>query len=132
MKEPKHENMEIKSPVEANSGRVTDRGEEPERSGDSMPNIYRFFACNARQNLQADEQESHRRPIRWDELAQHSEVHRFSRGGKCGGCAGKQRVLTWGDPAAERRQEVSRDRSSEQQDGGHMARVNSKPEALKP
>ncbi len=33
------------------------------------------------------------------ELAQHSKAHRFSRGGKCGGRAGKQRVLTWGYPA---------------------------------
>ncbi len=35
---------------------------------------------------------------RGDELAQHNEVGRFSREGKCGGRAGKQRVLTWGDP----------------------------------
>ena len=38
------------------------------------------------------------RPTRWDELAPHSEVIRFRRGGKCGGHAVKQRVLTWGDP----------------------------------
>jgi hypothetical protein len=38
------------------------------------------------------------RPPRCDELAQHSEVGRFSRGGRCGGRAGTQRVLTWGDP----------------------------------
>ena len=42
------------------------------------------------------------RPMRSDELAQHSEVTWFARGGKCGSPeenAGKQRVLTWGDPA---------------------------------
>jgi hypothetical protein len=72
----------------------------------------------ARQNSRADEQEPDRAersetasppglpggrargrpamPTRWEELAQHSEVLRFSRGGKCGGCARKQRVLTWG------------------------------------
>ena len=38
------------------------------------------------------------RPTRADELAPHSEVIRFRRGGKCGGHAVKQRVLTWGDP----------------------------------
>jgi hypothetical protein len=79
VKEPKDENMKIKSPVEANSGRVTDR------------------ARKARRNLRADEQELHRRPARWEELARHSEFHGFSRGGKYDGCAGKQRVLTWGD-----------------------------------
>ena len=38
------------------------------------------------------------RPMRCGELAQHSEAARSSRRGKCGGRAGKQRVLTWGDP----------------------------------
>ena len=36
----------------------------------------------------------------------------FSRGGKCGGRAGKQRVLTWGDPKEEMPWEVSRGHSS--------------------
>jgi len=43
------------------------------------------------------------RPTRLDELAQHSEVIRFCRGGKCGCCAVKQRVLTWGDPRPRKR-----------------------------
>lgn len=42
----------------------------------------------------------------------------FSRGGKCGGCTGRQRVLTWGDPAEEIRWEVSRGCSSGKQAGG--------------
>jgi hypothetical protein len=42
----------------------------------------------------------------------------LDRGGKCGGCAEKQRALTWGDPAAATPWEVSRDRSSERQAGG--------------
>ena len=50
----------------------------------------------AESNLRADEQEPHRRSIRHDELAQHSEVVWFTRGGKCGGCAGKHHALTWG------------------------------------
>jgi hypothetical protein len=72
----------------------------------------------ARRNLRANGQEPHRAersetaspaglpagrarrrpatPIRHDELAQHSEVVWFTRGGKCGGCAGKHRALTWG------------------------------------
>ena len=33
-----------------------------------------------------------------DELAQHSEVAGSCPGGKSDVCAGKQRVLTWGDP----------------------------------
>jgi len=41
----------------------------------------------------------------------------FSRGGKCGGRAGKQRVLTWGDPARATRRGVSRGRSTEQRAG---------------
>ena len=52
------------------------------------------------------------RPTQGDELAQHSEVRRFSRGGKCGGRAGKQRALTWGDPNGATRRGVSRGRSS--------------------
>ena len=35
-----------------------------------------------------------------------------SRGGKCDDCAGKQRVLTWGDPKEEMPWEVSRSHSS--------------------
>ena len=45
-------------------------------------------------------------PTRHDELAptvakamaakQHSEVVWFTRGSKCGGCAGEHRALTWG------------------------------------
>ncbi len=55
-----------------------------------MPRFYSFQACNARRNLRADEQEPHKRPTRRDELARHSEVQRFSRGGKWGGCAGSR------------------------------------------
>lgn len=68
--------------------------------------------------------------MRWDELAQHSEVQRFSRGGKWCGRVRKQRVLTWGDPCRETGEEVSRDRSSEQQAGGHMARLNDETGSL--
>ena len=52
------------------------------------------------------------RPMRRDELAQHSEVTWFARRGKCGGCAGKQRVLTRGGPTGAIRREVSRGHSS--------------------
>jgi len=41
----------------------------------------------------------------------------FSRGGKCGGRAGKQRVLTWGDPNGATRRGVSRGRSTAQRAG---------------
>lgn len=58
--------------------------------------------------LGADEQKPHRRPTRDDELAQHSEVTWFARGGKCGGCPAKRRVLTWGDPSRETWEGVSR------------------------
>jgi len=61
----------------------------------------------------ADEQEPHTRPMRWGELAQHSEAHWFSRRGKCGGCAAEGCVLTWGDPTEEMPWEVSRSHSSE-------------------
>jgi len=70
------------------------------------------------------------RPTRPDELAPHSEVIRFRRGGKCGGCAGNtlperhlsktarrvlivwpmagnQCVLTWGDPLLREQQRKS-------------------------
>ena len=57
----------------------------------------------ARRNPRADEQEPHRRPRRWGELAQHSKTHRFSRRGKCGGSAGEGGVLTWGDLGPARR-----------------------------
>ena len=52
------------------------------------------------------------RPTRCGELAQHSEAVGFSRGGKCGGRAGKQRVLTWGDPARATWWGVSRGHST--------------------
>ena len=42
---------------------------------------------------------------------------RFSRGGKCGGRAGKQRVLTWGDPNRATGRGVSRGRSTGQRAG---------------
>ncbi len=58
------------------------------------------------------------RPTRPGELAQHSEAGRSTRGGKCGGRAGKQRVLTWGDPAWATGREVSRGHSTEQRAGG--------------
>ena len=54
------------------------------------------------------------RPTRCDELAQHSEVEGTSRGGKCGGRAGKQRVLTWGDPTGAIWRGVSKGHSSEE------------------
>ena len=66
----------------------------------------------ARRKLRADGQEPHRRPTRHDELAQHSEVVWFTRGGKCGGCAEKHRALTWGDLPGAIRAEVSRRHSS--------------------
>jgi len=56
------------------------------------------------------------------ELAQHNEAGRSSRGGstrgglasgeKCGGRAGKQRALTWGDPDGATRRGVSRGHST--------------------
>jgi len=81
--------------------------------------------------LRADEQEPHRRPTRSDELAQHSEIEWFARGGKCGGCAAEQRVLTWGDPTEEMPWEVSRGHSSVQQAGSLERLVKTKrPEVL--
>jgi len=49
---------------------------------------------------------------------------RFSRGGKCGGRAGKQRALTWGDPDGATWRGVSRGHSTGQRAGGGNARVN--------
>ena len=46
------------------------------------------------------------------ELAQHSEAHGFIHGGKCGGRAGKQHALIWGDPKEEMPWEVSRRHST--------------------
>jgi len=37
VKEPKHESMKIKSPFEANSGRVTNQGERAVAQRDSLP-----------------------------------------------------------------------------------------------
>ena len=68
------------------------------------------------------------RPTRRGELALHSEAHRFSRAGKCGGRAGKQRVLTWGDPAGATGRGVSRGHSTEQRAGGWKTPVTGKPE----
>ena len=59
------------------------------------------------------------RPMRPDELAPHSEVTGTSRGGKCGGRAGKQRVLTWGDPARATGRGVSRSHSTAQRAGNN-------------
>ena len=61
---------------------------------------------------------------RCDERAQHREVGRFSRGGKCGGRAGTQRALTWGGPDGATRRGVSRGRSTGQRAGGGNARLN--------
>jgi hypothetical protein len=63
-------------------------------------------------NRWADGQKPHTRPTGTGELAQHSEAVWFSPGGKCGGRAGKQRVLTWGDPGEEMPWEVSRRHTS--------------------
>ena len=46
--------------------------------------------------LRTDEQKPNRRPTRRDELAQHSEIVWYARGGKFGGSAVEQRVITWG------------------------------------
>lgn len=54
---------------------------------------------------------------RRDEPAPQGEVVTFNRVGKCAGRAGEQRVLTWGDPAAARRREVSRGRSTVREPG---------------
>jgi len=73
-------------------------------------------------NRWADGQKSHRRPTWGGELAQHSEAHWFvhggsagggsALGGKCGGRAGKQHALIWGDPREGMPWEVSRRHSS--------------------
>jgi hypothetical protein len=46
--------------------------------------------------LRADGQEPNRRPTWRDELAQHSEIVWYARGGKFGGSAAEQRAITWG------------------------------------
>mgnify|MGYP006414790885 CR=1 FL=1 len=66
------------------------------------------------------------RPTRCGELAQHSEAVRSSRGGKCGGRAEKQRVLTWGGPAGATGQGVSRGHSTEQRAGGRLRPIYTK------
>jgi hypothetical protein len=90
-------------PSEANGGRATDRVKEGYGNAGSRgrgdmgwrsPNWHGASATRA--NLRADGQEPHKRPIRHDELAQHSEVVRCARGGRCGGSAAEQRALTWG------------------------------------
>ena len=53
------------------------------------------------------------RPTRRGELAQHSEAARSTRAGKCGDRAGKQRVLTWGDPNGATWRGVSRGHSTD-------------------
>ena len=55
---------------------------------------------NAGVELHSKGQESHIKADAAGELAQHNKAHRFSCVGKCGGRAGKQRVLTWGDPGS--------------------------------
>ena len=62
--------------------------------------------------LRTDEQKPNRRPTRRDELAQHSEIVWYARGGKFGGSAVEQRVITWGDLFRETKTEVSRGHSS--------------------
>ena len=62
--------------------------------------------------LRADGQEPHRRPTWRDEVAQHTEIAWYARGGKCGGSAAEQRALTWGDLHRETGAEVSRGHSS--------------------
>jgi hypothetical protein len=49
--------MKIKSPVEANSGRVTNQGEEPSEARQRL-NFHLNSRRNARRNLRADEQKS--------------------------------------------------------------------------
>ncbi len=48
-------------------------------------------------NLPGDEQEVHRRPTGWGEVAQHTETPSFSPGGKWDAWAGEVPVLTYGD-----------------------------------
>ena len=62
--------------------------------------------------LRTDEQKPNRRPTRRDELAQHSEIVWYARGGKFGGSAVEQRVITWGDLFRETEAEVSRGHSN--------------------
>ena len=88
MREPKHENMKL----------ITTRGQL--RKG-NQPGEGRLWESSEPMN------KNRIRPTRADELAPHSEVERFKRGGKCGGCAVKQRVLTWGDPLPRKRQRES-------------------------
>ena len=42
-------------------------------------------------------------PTRRVEVAQHTEGDWYARGGKCGGSAVEQRVITWGDLSGESR-----------------------------
>jgi len=63
-------------------------------------------------NRWADGQKSHRRPAWGGEPAQHSEARWFTHAGQCGGRAGKQHALIWGDPREEMPWEVSRRHSS--------------------
>jgi hypothetical protein len=55
-----------------------------------------FRGRKARRKPRAYGEEPHRRPTRRDELAQHSEIVWYARGGKCGGSAVEQRAITWG------------------------------------
>ena len=41
------------------------------------------------------------------ELAHDSEAHRYDRHGKCGACARKHRVLTWGDLPRKRKRKLN-------------------------
>ena len=63
-------------------------------------------------NRWADGQKSHRRPAWGGEPAQHSEARWFTHAGQCGGRAGKQHALIWGNPTEEMPWEVSRRHSS--------------------
>jgi hypothetical protein len=89
-------------PPEAKGGRVTDPlkegylGAEPKASREVNLQAYAQVPRRSRQDRAEGAGTPHRRAVRGGELAQPSEAHWFARGGKCGGCAGKQRVLTWG------------------------------------
>ena len=89
MREPKHENMR----------EITTRSQLREGN---RPGEGRLWESGEPMNKNRID-----RPTRPDELAPHGEVIRFRRGGKCGGCAVKQRVLTWGDPLPGNRQRES-------------------------
>ena len=75
------------------AGRLAETGGPTNRAGAKRRPAGRRLAATAGSD------QPHTKADAAGELAPHSEAHRFNRGGKCGGRAGKQRVLTWGDPA---------------------------------